>query len=551
MDGDPRAVGSRNVTKFFISNLPEGCTPWELKCGLVGYGDVTDTYVAKKRDKDGCRFGFASFIDVKDKSGLVRILRGVSLGGCKLKVNIARYALENGGDNRKSGGGNFSFNMAGGGSYVYPNHVNTGGNIRTASFRDRRSYSDVLGKGKEKEDVLNSGFVQEVGKQVVAPDRTSAMQEHIGVAVVGRTVDLETLVDLDRLLRIAKVSFGKIQYLGGLSVLISFREEPAARLFVESREIWGPWFSKLSAWEGQSLSFEKVAWLRVIGLPLHLLNGDVIKLVGEPFGKILHVQKDFESADDLSFVRVGVLSGTVERIKEVIILKWKDRNYRIMVEEETDAWIPDCLGGMSGVSPAGSSPLASSPVVRMAEPEVGDGEFEEDEEVGVDEGLSRGEVQSGGSPKGGGSGNSVNDVQFNWQPFLKSCIGEGSNCHGDDTQGILFFKAGKKSKRRRKCGTRNHYSPQMGSPINGVESADKVRPTKRNRALLEEDSDPFSLDRLLAQFNKTSDIPSASSSMPDVNLNVPLDSSGVPVVEVQRASAEISPSSPETMQRGQ
>ncbi|KAJ0818186.1 putative RNA recognition motif domain, nucleotide-binding alpha-beta plait domain superfamily [Helianthus annuus] len=551
MDGDPRSVGSRNVTKFFISNLPEGCTPWELKCGLAGYGDVTDTYVAKKRDKDGCRFGFASFKDVKDKSGLVRSLRGVSLGGCKLKVNIARFALENGSDNRNTVGGIFRFNMAGGGDSVNPSHVNPGGNVRTASFRDRRSYSDVLGKGKEKEVGLNPGFVQEVGKQVVAPDRTAAMQEYIGVAVVGRTVDLETLVDLDRLLRIAKVSYGKIQYLGGLSVLISFSEEPASRLFIESRELWGPWFSKLSAWDGQSLSFEKVAWLRFIGLPLHLLDRDVIKLVGEPFGKILHVQKDFENADNLSFVRVGVLSGFVERIKEVITLKWKDRNYRILVEEELDVWIPDCLGGMSGVSPAVSSPLASSPVVRVAEPEVGDSGFEEDEEVGLDEGSSRGDVQTGGSPKGGGSGNVFNDVQFNWQPFLESCIGEGSNSHGDDTQGIMFFKARKKSKRRHKRGTRNHYSPHMGSPINGVESSEKARPTKRNRALLEEESDPFSLDRLLAQSIKNSDNLSSYSCMPDVNLNVPLDSSGVPMVGVHRASAEISSTSPETLQRGQ
>ncbi|KAJ0828992.1 hypothetical protein HanLR1_Chr00c0055g0700411 [Helianthus annuus] len=441
--------------------------------------------------------------------------------------------------------------MAGGGERVIPNHVNPGGNVRSASFRDRRSYSDVLGKGKEKEVGSIPGLAQEVGKQVVAPDRTAAMQEYIGIAVVGRTVDLETLVDLDRLLRIAKVSYVKIQYLGGLSVLISFTEEPAARLFIESRELWGPWFSKLSAWDGQSLSFEKVAWLRFIGLPLHLLDRDVIKLVGEPYGKILHVQKDFESADDLSFVRVGVLSGFVERIKEVITLKWKDRNYRILVEEELDVWIPDCLGGMSGVSPAVSSPLASSPVVKVAEPEVGDSGFEEDEEIGLDEGSPRGDVQTGGSPKGGGSGNVFNDVQFNWQPFLGSCTGGGPNSHGDDSQGIMFFKAGKKSKRRRKRGTRNLFSPHMGSPINGIESSEKARPTKRNRAHLEEESDPFSLDRLMAQLNKNSDNLSSSSCLPDVNLNVPLDSSGVPMVGVQRSSAETSSTSPETMQRGQ
>ncbi|KAJ0715234.1 hypothetical protein HanPI659440_Chr13g0498791 [Helianthus annuus] len=225
------------------------------------------------------------------------------------------------------------------------------------------------------------------------------MQDLKGVAVVGRTVDLETLVDLDRLLRIAKVSYGKIQYLGGLSVLISFREEPASRLFLESKDLWGPWFSKLSVWEGQSLPFEKVAWLRVIGLPLHLLDRDIIKLVGEPFGKILHVQKDFGDANDLSFVRIGVLSGVVERIKEVVTLKWKERNYRIMVEEELDVWIPDCLGRMSEGSSAMSSSLASSMVVKVTEPEVGGGFFGEDEAAGEESGSAKGGACAGDSSK--------------------------------------------------------------------------------------------------------------------------------------------------------
>ncbi|KAF5815065.1 putative RNA recognition motif domain, nucleotide-binding alpha-beta plait domain superfamily [Helianthus annuus] len=233
MDGDPIYPGSRNIIKFFISNLPEGCTPWELRCGLSGYGDISDTYVARKRDKNGSRFGFASFKDVKDKAEVLKSLKGAKLGGCKLKVNIARFALENGGGLGQPVGDNLRPKMANVGA-------NPGGDVRMSSFRDFRSFRDVLGKRKEKEDGGSSGAFQDSGKMVVAPDRTNAMQELKGVAVVGRTVDLETLVDLDHLLRIAKVSYGQIQYLGGLSVIISFREEPAARVFLEAKELWGP-----------------------------------------------------------------------------------------------------------------------------------------------------------------------------------------------------------------------------------------------------------------------------------------------------------------------
>ncbi|MFS7918356.1 hypothetical protein Hanom_Chr03g00200041 [Helianthus anomalus] len=37
-------------------------------------------------------------------------------------------------------------------------------------------------------------------------------------------------------------------------------------------------------------------------------------------------------------IRVGVLAGEAMRIEEVVTLKWKNRCFRIRVEEEQDVW---------------------------------------------------------------------------------------------------------------------------------------------------------------------------------------------------------------------
>ncbi|KAJ0713943.1 hypothetical protein HanPI659440_Chr13g0484121 [Helianthus annuus] len=187
-------------------------------------------------------------------------------------------------------------------------------------------------------------------------------------AVVGRTVDLETLVYFDRLLRIAGTDFSNIQYLGGLSIIISFSNDFSVKKFLDSREVWGPWFSKLDAWEGHSLPLERVAWLRLFGVPLHLLDPAVLKMIGNLFGKVLHVQNSLVNEKDLSVNRVGVLAGEAQRIKENLKVKWKNRNYRIWVEEEQDEWIPEYLRFAKVDPPVMSSPMASSPVVRMSEP---------------------------------------------------------------------------------------------------------------------------------------------------------------------------------------
>ncbi|KAJ0451857.1 hypothetical protein HanRHA438_Chr15g0714711 [Helianthus annuus] len=273
------------------------------------------------------------------------------------------------------------------------------------SFRDARSFSDVLGNssGAGKANV-EAGGLKMVGQSssnaIVIPERTLAFNELFGVAVVGRTVDLETLVDLDKLLKIAKVLYSRIQYLGGLSIIISFKDESSSASFLNARVVWGPWFSKLEAWKGQSLSLERVAWLNVQGIPLHLVEEGVFNLIGEMFGKVLYVPKRINEELNLSMVRVGVLAGEAQHINEPVSLSWKDIMFRVWVEEEKEAWQPDCLGSSSdtGVSSDSGSPVMSSPigVVPEEEVQVNDGQHSVGEEQSprVDEGVLHGDCGS-------------------------------------------------------------------------------------------------------------------------------------------------------------
>ncbi|MFS7945281.1 hypothetical protein Hanom_Chr06g00522391 [Helianthus anomalus] len=57
-------------------------------------GDL-GSYVARKMDKLGNRFGFVSFKDARDKAKLERSLLKVKMGSNKLLSNIARFVVEN------------------------------------------------------------------------------------------------------------------------------------------------------------------------------------------------------------------------------------------------------------------------------------------------------------------------------------------------------------------------------------------------------------------------------------------------------------------------
>ncbi|MFS7991078.1 putative RNA-directed DNA polymerase [Helianthus anomalus] len=288
--------------------------------------------------------------------------------------------------------------------------------------------------------------------------------------------------------------------------------------------------SYVAVWEGQSLPFERVAWLRFLGVPLHLVDPDVLTMVGKEFGKVLHVQKSFGEDKDLSVVRVGVLAGDVERIKEFVSVRWKDRSYRIWVEEELDIWVPDCLGVKGGVSPADSSPMASSPVGHPKE-QGSSREFHvEDEEFCMGEGEDSVEEQVFSLSKNIGVGVVPNEVNINWQSFLEPCDGNVPNNSGNRRTGIHFFKAGRKSKKLKRGGPNGPAVSFSGSPNGLVDSTEKGRPKKRNRAQEVENSDPFSLDYLFDLMKSRGENGGAGQPAANyVNLNRPLDSDGAPI----------------------
>ncbi|KAM0072053.1 hypothetical protein Hdeb2414_s0001g00032151 [Helianthus debilis subsp. tardiflorus] len=118
---------------------------------------------------------------------------------------------------------------------------------------------------------------------------------------------------------------------------------------------------------------ERVAWLSVHGISLQLLESEVLLQIGELFGKVLHVPKSLFRDSDLSVFKIGVLAGEAQRIREVVSLKWKDRNFRVWVEEDQDVWVPDCLDGEACDSPTADSPLVSSPVVGMVRSKAREG----------------------------------------------------------------------------------------------------------------------------------------------------------------------------------
>ncbi|KAJ0430011.1 putative RNA recognition motif domain, nucleotide-binding alpha-beta plait domain superfamily [Helianthus annuus] len=479
---------SGSKVKLFVTNLPEGCTPWDLRRCLESFGEISGTYVARKRDKHGCRFGFASFSGVKDSQELLRSLGGIRMGDFKLKINVARFAVEN---SRASGV------KEGPVENLKPTGQKREGG--TFNVRDVRSYRDVVGTSSTGNGFIGAPLSEE--KVVVVPDRVGAFKELRGVAVVGRTANLETLVDIDRLFNIAKIVVANVQYLGGMSLLVSFHDEEAANRFLELKNIWEPWFTKLDPWRGQTLPFERVVWLKLSWIPLHLFEPDVMGQVGGLFGKVLHVPNSFEEDQDLSFIRVGVLVGHSSKIEEEVVLKWKSRSFRIRVEEDHEVWVPDCFSRLSDSGSEGFPASDASPADDMHF--SGDGVQVEDQ---VSDGVGVGHRPAEKSPvcevpsshadppemygENGYDAANINEER-EFLPFITKQGQQKSVGGGPEVLGIFISGSGEKvgRPRRRSAMGQRLSVPKTHRVVNS--SPEEVRPRKRSRGSTEEEVPGF------------------------------------------------------------
>ncbi|KAF5774188.1 hypothetical protein HanXRQr2_Chr13g0597451 [Helianthus annuus] len=251
-------------------------------------------------------------------------LKNVRMGNNKLKFNIARFALENSFESRPMENG--SRHHQGGGSC----QVN-GGQPRSSRQvvpnPSGSAYRDILvGNSKNKwleEKVVEvSSFVKPFGSWS-------------GRSLIVRTSDLSTLVKMDKLLKNCLGSKVKIKYVGDLYFLLVFDSREEMLSFKDSNPTVKVWFSWMEVWEGQVLPFERIAWLKITGVPIQLLDNEVLDSVGRLFGKVVHASSLSTDSSDLTHDLVGVLVGDGGRISDSVTLMWKDRKFVVWVYKES------------------------------------------------------------------------------------------------------------------------------------------------------------------------------------------------------------------------
>ncbi|KAI3726708.1 hypothetical protein L1987_66509 [Smallanthus sonchifolius] len=228
---------------------------------------------------------------------------------------------------------------------------------------NRTGYRDVVGS--------SSGHGRKV---ITAPNRVlNYPNQCSGRAVIGEAKSVTSFNSIRKTLDNGGDSDVSVSYIGGLKVLVVFKDMGLAQRFIADSTIWSNHLSSVTLWTDQVVSFDRIACLKIVGIPLHLREDLVFEMVGNLFGKIIWPSAFSWTKKDCSFGVCYVLTSIGARIEESIELVWKNTSLPVWVTEELCSWVP-CFDDDSSES-SGSPGSVSVTVNEVEELEMEEGEF--------------------------------------------------------------------------------------------------------------------------------------------------------------------------------
>ncbi|KAM0045369.1 putative RNA recognition motif domain, nucleotide-binding alpha-beta plait domain superfamily [Helianthus debilis subsp. tardiflorus] len=319
-----RELRLRNTTSFFLSNLPDSCnreTLWQAFDHLVNLEDVC---VPLKKDRAGNKFGFLKLSNVSDPDWWIGKLKEVRIDGAVIGVNLAKFDRFGSKIVSQKVGDRISvFDRLKG---LAPEPIPAGDSGNSAKLQHgRKTYSSVL---KSYPDI------SAVDKIDLPPMNTTTKKAFEFKSLVGEAKDIDILNYLKDFLSGITEDGIELKYLGGLKVLLCFKSPEEAEDFrYYSVNDWEKWFSRLYVWEGIPPLFERVAWVKVLGVPVSLWDRHVINKIGERCGRLL-VKSEAESVDgNMADDRLAIFVNTGKRVAAEFDLVWKEQIIKVWVEE--------------------------------------------------------------------------------------------------------------------------------------------------------------------------------------------------------------------------
>ncbi|MFS8001694.1 hypothetical protein Hanom_Chr13g01193331 [Helianthus anomalus] len=103
-------------------------------------------------------------------------------------------------------------------------------------------------------------------------------------------------------------------------------------------------FSEVWECKGEPIKFERLAWIKVVGIPIMFWSKEIGEKIGEAVGKVIYQDKMNLNSGILNEARLGVLVNTGKEIKEVKII-FRGHEYTVWISGLSGVWASEFIPG--------------------------------------------------------------------------------------------------------------------------------------------------------------------------------------------------------------
>ncbi|XP_058759070.1 uncharacterized protein LOC131632317 [Vicia villosa] len=257
-----RKEGERKACiSFFITEFGDKWKTKDLFFEFKDLREIDEVVIPPKRDRNGRRYGFVHFLNVKDVNLLAIKMDNVVSERGKLFANFSRFergSKENTRIVRKVGGWSKKKNGRA--------EENLSQGHRLDDCFGKRSFAEVLQNSNK---AKSSGGVDETLKVLhFVPDNDDILRYKRAFAAVVKNP--EVAGDFKRKFLEEGLFSIRIMSLGPKLCLLEDLVCGETELFVEEKkEWWSQWFSSIKPWDSADVDKERLTWLRLSGIPCH------------------------------------------------------------------------------------------------------------------------------------------------------------------------------------------------------------------------------------------------------------------------------------------
>ncbi|CAH1444736.1 unnamed protein product [Lactuca virosa] len=309
-----KAANVENLTSFYVSNLPGDALNKEIWKSCASLENLSDIYIAGRRDSSGSFFALFKFATVKDKKEIDNIVKGLNEITCRGRKLVANCAIHP----------KRAYHVTSRRSSVIAPRV-----FKPAP-RGTRSFAEVT-KGMTEVAKMVAASLEGISEVLKWADKS---------VLVGEVRNYELICNFPTLLDLEGYDVLEVKYIRVMQVAVKFRSERSVEVFKANKCIWLKWFIWVDLFGKVRSSPGRIAWIKIVGVPIPAWDESNFAAIAESFGKVLVNVAPFWNCSDVSSGKLCILTHSLKRINEEIPISFVGVIQSVRVYEVDDDWVP-------------------------------------------------------------------------------------------------------------------------------------------------------------------------------------------------------------------